>query len=232
MRTGVLLPHSLTAGSSHELVSWARTAEDLGFDSLGVRGRVVHDSLEPLVALSLVAASTRRIELVLSLTAPRLARPGILARQIAGLERASRGRLAVAVGADGESDPMASARQVQEHLDELPGRRTLVAASADVAARVLPLAGRGWVLTRGSAEQFAAGVLAVHDAWAFAGRPGHPRCLALVDVRGSEGAEVDAVRDALDAFERAGADEVLLEPASGSLRELERLAGLHSPALV
>ncbi len=97
MRTGVLLPSSVSS-SSRDLVAWARRAEDLGFDGLGVRGRIVHDSLEPLVALSLVAASTRRIGLFLHLPAPSLVRPRILARQIAGLEHTSRGRLTVAVG--------------------------------------------------------------------------------------------------------------------------------------
>jgi hypothetical protein len=99
MRTGVLLPSSVLRASSRDLVAWARTAEDTGFDSLGVRGRIVHDSLEPLVALSLVAAATRRIELVLHLPALHLAQPRILARQIGSLDRASRGRLNVAVDA-------------------------------------------------------------------------------------------------------------------------------------
>ena len=97
MTIGVLLPSSVVA-SSRDLVAWARTAEDAGFDSLGVRGRLVRDSLEPLVALTLVAAATRRIELVLHLPALHLEQPRILARQIGGLDRASRGRLDVAVG--------------------------------------------------------------------------------------------------------------------------------------
>jgi len=171
MRTGALLPSSVGT-SSRDLVTWARRAEDLGFDSLGVRGRIVHDSLEPLVALSLVAASTRRIELFLHLPAPSLARPRILARQIAGLERASRGRLTVAVGGS------------------------------------------------------------VDDTWIFTGRDGCTHCVTVVHVRGSEGPELDAVRYDLDDFVRAGADDVLLSPASGDLRALERLADLRNLAVV
>jgi alkanesulfonate monooxygenase SsuD/methylene tetrahydromethanopterin reductase-like flavin-dependent oxidoreductase (luciferase family) len=172
MRTGVLLPHALAAGSSHDLVAWARTAEDLGFGALGIRGRITHDSLEPLVALSLLAASTRRIELFLHLPTMRRAQPLILTRQLAGLDRASRRRLILAAGG------------------------------------------------------------AVNDMWAFAGRSGHRSCLAVVHVRRTEGAELDAVRDALDALERAGADDVLLEPASADIRELEQLANLGALALV
>ncbi len=95
MRTSLLLPESLVGASSRALVDWARGAEDAGVDSIRVRGRLVHDSLEPLVALTLLAASTRRVELVLHLDVPHSARPRILARQLAGLRRASRGRLTV-----------------------------------------------------------------------------------------------------------------------------------------
>jgi alkanesulfonate monooxygenase SsuD/methylene tetrahydromethanopterin reductase-like flavin-dependent oxidoreductase (luciferase family) len=171
MRTGVLLPHSLSTSSSHDIVAWARTAEDMGFDSLGVRGRIVHDSLEPLVALSLVAASTRRIELLLHLPNVRRARPIILTRQLSGLERASRRRLTLAAGA-------------------------------------------------------------AENTWAIAGRDGRRRCLAVVDAFQTGDAGVTGVRDALDACERAGADDVLLAPTSNDLRALERLVDLRAPALV
>ena len=171
MRTGVLLPCSV-GSSSRNLVAWARRAEDLGFDSLGVRGRIVHDSLEPLVALSLVAAATRRIKLFLHLPAPSPARPRILARQIAGLERTSRGRLTVAVGGS------------------------------------------------------------VDDTWIFTGGDGCTRFTTVVHIRGSEGMELDAARYDLGDFVRAGADDVLLSPASGDVRALETLADLRNPAFV
>lgn len=99
MRTGVLIPSPVVASSRH-LVPWARTAEDAGFDVLAVRGRIVLESLEPLVALSLVAAVTRGIEIVVHLDVPHVSPPRILARQIAALDRASRGRVNVAVGTD------------------------------------------------------------------------------------------------------------------------------------
>ncbi len=96
MRTGVLLPSPVAPAG--DLVAWARTAEDAGFDCIGVRGRIVLDSLEPLVALSLVAAVTRRIGIVVHLDVSDGDRPRVLARQIAALDRASRGRVNIAVG--------------------------------------------------------------------------------------------------------------------------------------
>ena len=54
----------------------------------------------------------------------------------------------------------------------------------------------------------------------------------MVDVFQTEDAGVTGVRDALDACERAGADDVLLAPTSIDLRALERLVDLRAPALV
>ena len=167
MHIGLLLPRALAAASSRELVAWARAAEDAGFDGLGVRGRIVHDSLEPLVALSLVAASTRRIELVLHLPALHLTQPRILARQIGGLDRASRGRLNVAV-----------------------------------------------------------------CGWTFTDRDGLPRRLSVVDCPATSGAVLDGVREVLDDYERAGADDVLLEVPSMTTRDLERLAAVRTALTV
>ena len=172
MRTGVLLPDSLATGSSRDLVAWARTAEDVGFDSVGVRGWIVRDSLEPLIALSLLAASTQRVELLLHVPTVRRAQPLILTRQLSCLERASRRRLTVAAGG------------------------------------------------------------ALDDTWVCAGRGGRRRCIPVVDVCGMEGAELDAVSDVLDQFERSGADDVLLDPPSSDLLDLERLANLGALALV
>ena len=93
-----LLPPPLTAGSSRDLVAWVRDAEGAGVDVIALHGRVVRDSLEPLVALTLVAATSRRAELVLHLSTQALARPRILDRQLTALHRASRGRLTLASG--------------------------------------------------------------------------------------------------------------------------------------
>src|SRR5690242_12012992 len=98
MRTGVFLPTTMPGTTGGQLVAWARAAEDHGFASLAVAGRVVHDCYEPLVALTLAAAATRRIELVTTLQAAPLHHPGILARQSTSLDRASGGRLTIAVG--------------------------------------------------------------------------------------------------------------------------------------
>ena len=64
MRTGLFLPNTVPGTTGRQLLDWATTAEQRGFESLGVIDRVVYDSYEPLVALSLAAAVTERVELV------------------------------------------------------------------------------------------------------------------------------------------------------------------------
>lgn len=240
MRTGVFLPTTMPGTTSGQLVAYARAAEDHGFASLAVAGRITHDCYEPLVALTLAAVATRRIELVTTLQAAPLHHRGVLARQGTSLDRASGGRLTIAVG----GDPSA---QVDATLGELAGRRTLVTGEPRAAARTLATRAGGWVQAAGSAADFEAGYLTVHDAWACAGRPGRPRGVAVLHAALGEDAELlaltapapvattaDAVREHLAAFEEAGASDVLICPCSSDLRELDLLAkaALGAPALV
>ena len=234
MRTGVFLPTTMPGTTSGQLVAWARAAEDHGFASLAVADRVVHDCYEPLVALTLAAASTRRIELVTTLQAAPLHHRGILARQSTSLDRVSSGRLTIAV---------AGRSGVDATLDELSGRRVLVAGDPDDAARTLATRAGGWLLAASGAEDFESGYVAVHDAWACAGRPGRPRGIAVLHAALGDDAELlaltapapvattmDAVREHLAAFEEAGASDVLICPCSSELRQLDLLAEAAFPA--
>jgi probable F420-dependent oxidoreductase len=117
MRFGLSLPHygfSLGGGrpiTHEELVSWARRAESLGFDSVWVSdhffysfGRYGADpapiaSLEPLTALAALATATERVRLgVLVLGAP-FRHPALLAKTAATIDRISGGRLELGLGA-------------------------------------------------------------------------------------------------------------------------------------
>jgi alkanesulfonate monooxygenase SsuD/methylene tetrahydromethanopterin reductase-like flavin-dependent oxidoreductase (luciferase family) len=240
MRTGVFLPATIPGTTSGQLVAYARAAEDHGFAGLAVSGRVIHDCYEPLVALTLAAVATRRIELVTLVQAAPLHHRGILSRQGASLDRVSGGRLTVAVGGDrGDA--------VDLTLDELTGRRTLVTGDPHAAARTIATRAGGWVQSSGTAAAFEAGYLAVHDAWACAGRPGTPRGVAVLHAALGDDVELlaltasapvattmDAVREHLAAFEKAGASDVLVCPCSSDLRRLDLLAkaALGAPALV
>jgi probable F420-dependent oxidoreductase len=117
MRFGLSLPHygfSLADGrpiTHQRLVSWARRAEALGFDSVWVSdhffysfGRYGADpspiaSLEPLTALAALAMATERVRLgALVLGAP-FRHPALLAKTAATIDRISGGRLELGLGA-------------------------------------------------------------------------------------------------------------------------------------
>ncbi len=230
MRTGVFLPATTPGTTSGQLVAWARTAEDHGFGSLAVSGRIVHDCYEPLVALTLAAVATRRIELVTLVQAAPLHHRGILARQGTSLDRVSGGRLTIAVGGDDRG-------AVDLTLDELTGRRTLVTGDPRATSRTLATHAGGWVQAAGTAADFAQGYLTVHDVWACADRPGRPRGVAVLHAALGDDAQLlaltvpapvattmDAVREHLAAFEEAGAADVLICPCSSDLRQLDLLA--------
>ena len=77
-----------------------------GYDSIWLSDRIVSDrfSLEPLIALSMVAAYSDRLKFGTSVLALPLRNPVVLAKQIATLDYLSRGRFFPAVGL-GQEDP-------------------------------------------------------------------------------------------------------------------------------
>ena len=77
-----------------------------GYDSIWLSDRIVSDrfSLEPVVALSMVAAYSQRMKFGTSVLAMPLRNPVVLAKQIATLDFLSQGRMLPAVGL-GQEEP-------------------------------------------------------------------------------------------------------------------------------
>ena len=188
MRTGVFLPNTVPGTTGRQLIDWATTAEQRGFDSLGVIDRVVYDSYEPLVALSLAAAVTERVELVTNILISPLRNAGILAKQADSLDRASGGRLTLGLGVGLREDDFTACdidiavrgAKLDQHMRQLAGRRLLIGGEAQHAGRRLMTSGDGWTMMIGSPDQFAAGITEVRNRWADAGRAGSPRAMAVM----------------------------------------------------
>src|ERR1700761_1139963 len=101
LRIGVMPPLAAEgwAGADlRRLVDFARTVEDLGFDSLWANDSLVRPRIEALTFLSAAAAVTDGITLGTAALQPVLRRPVQTAQVLASIDRLSRGRLAVAVG--------------------------------------------------------------------------------------------------------------------------------------
>ncbi|HLH70668.1 MAG TPA: LLM class flavin-dependent oxidoreductase [Candidatus Dormibacteraeota bacterium] len=110
MRVGVALEEyelaSGRAASLRELTRQAQRAEELGFDSVWVmdhfwieRDGRRRGTLEPLVALSHLAARTRHVQLGVLVLCNPFRHPGQLAREVATLAEAADGRLILGLGA-------------------------------------------------------------------------------------------------------------------------------------
>jgi len=109
LRFGIYLPSYVMPGKSAPTVdflqSFARRAEDVGFDSLWVIDhlfdappsyRVVY--MEPITSLALVAGATRRIRLGTGILILPLRDPVVTAKAIANLDVTTGGRLIFGVG--------------------------------------------------------------------------------------------------------------------------------------
>jgi alkanesulfonate monooxygenase SsuD/methylene tetrahydromethanopterin reductase-like flavin-dependent oxidoreductase (luciferase family) len=238
MRTGILLPTTVADMTGEQVLAWARSAEERGFDSLGLLDRSCAEGHDSLVALSMAAAVTERIELVANVLIGPLCDAEMLARQAASLDRASGGRLTLGIGLREERaategiDAWQRGRLLDEHLAHLVGKAVVLSGGARQVARRIATGGHGWLTTSGGPDQLAAGVIAVHHSWACAGRPGRPRSIAILALD-SVSPIPDAVRSALSDFDQAGADDVLIAPRSADLAQLDLLAdvALTAPAL-
>lgn len=117
MRVGIALPHydfSYPDGrpaSVSATVGWAVRAEELGFDSVWMSDHFFLDltkyggpatrfgSVEPLTALAVAAAGTRRVRLGTLVLCYAFRPPATLAKVAAALDQASGGRLDLGLGA-------------------------------------------------------------------------------------------------------------------------------------
>ena len=116
MRFGLALPHygfSLPSGetSFSRVATWAKRAEDLGFDSVWVSDHFFYSfarygagpapiaSLEPLTTLAGIAAVTNRIRLGTLVLCSAFRHPALLARIAASIDLLSDGRLDLGLGA-------------------------------------------------------------------------------------------------------------------------------------
>ncbi|MGV9636318.1 LLM class flavin-dependent oxidoreductase [Nocardia rhamnosiphila] len=86
------------------LLDWARRADAGPFSTLGLLDRLVYDNPEPLVALSVLAGATSRINVQTEVLLAPLRDTALLAKQVAPLDRMSGGRLVLGLGVGGRAD--------------------------------------------------------------------------------------------------------------------------------
>lgn len=107
MKFGITVPNYGKYASKSEIVKIAQIAEELGFDSIWVSDHVIipdaHKGFgnvfyDPFIALSYIAAKTRKIKLGTSVIVLPYRNPVVMAKMISTLDNLSDGRIILGVG--------------------------------------------------------------------------------------------------------------------------------------
>jgi alkanesulfonate monooxygenase SsuD/methylene tetrahydromethanopterin reductase-like flavin-dependent oxidoreductase (luciferase family) len=228
MHIGIGLPSHISHVSGPLTAQWARRAEQCGFADLAAIDRLVYESLDSIVALSVAAGATTEIGLMTNVLLAPLHPAVLLAKQVATLADASGGRLTLGLGVGSRPDDYTAAgvdyRRRGRILDEtvavlrdtcdaktVSGDKPLSPAPvripilfggrADATIRRAATIGDGW--TAGALRDYAnQSVLAdrVRAAWAEAGRAGRPRLQASVNFAFGDADIVAAGRVHLQSY--------------------------------
>jgi alkanesulfonate monooxygenase SsuD/methylene tetrahydromethanopterin reductase-like flavin-dependent oxidoreductase (luciferase family) len=119
MKIGIGLPSTIPGTPGPLLVDWARRAEERGFTSLATIDRIAYPSYESLIALAAAGAVTERIELLTNILLAPTRNPVLLAKEAAGVDQLSGGRLTLGLGVGTREDDYVAA----ERDFETRGRR-------------------------------------------------------------------------------------------------------------
>jgi alkanesulfonate monooxygenase SsuD/methylene tetrahydromethanopterin reductase-like flavin-dependent oxidoreductase (luciferase family) len=111
MKTGIGLPNTIPGTPGSLLLDWGRRAEERGFTSLATIDRVAYPSYESLVALSAAAAVTERVELFTNILLAPTRSPVLLAKEAAGIDQISGGRLTLGLGIGTREDDYVAAER-------------------------------------------------------------------------------------------------------------------------
>lgn len=209
MHIGIGLPSHVAHAPGPLTAQWARRAEQRGFAHLAAIDRLVYESLDSIVALSVAAGATTEIDLMTNVLLAPLYPAVLLAKHVTSLAEASGGRLTLGLGIGSRPDDYIAAgvdyRRRGRILDQtvavlrdtcdakaVAGDKALGPAPvripilfggrADATIRRAVTIGDGW--TAGALRDYAnQSVLAdrVRAAWSEADRPGRPRLEASVN---------------------------------------------------
>jgi len=208
MKIGIGIPNQVRNMRPDVVPAWARLAEEAGFASLTTVGRQAYPGLSDTVALAAAAAVTSRVELISGVLLATTWPGPLLAKELAGIDGVSGGRLTVGLGVGQRPDDFIAEgygakgrgarmdRDLETYRDLWRGE--LVGGGPNPAVpsgtRQIPMLfggfatavmdrmarwGEGYIGGSVPAPMAAPAFDAARDAWRRAGRAGAPRLVAL-----------------------------------------------------
>jgi alkanesulfonate monooxygenase SsuD/methylene tetrahydromethanopterin reductase-like flavin-dependent oxidoreductase (luciferase family) len=208
VKIGIGLPNQVRGTEPAIIPSWAAQAEQAGFPILATIGRIAYPGVMDTVALAAAAASTRSAELLSAVLLGPVWPPVLLAKEAAGIDAISGGRLTLGLGvgirpddfvADGRGMAARGKRFDQDlgvYQRVWKGERIGDGPNAAMTpgAREIPLMfgghstasyermarwGKGYIGGSVPAPMVAPSFEAARAAWDKGGREGPPRLVAL-----------------------------------------------------
>jgi alkanesulfonate monooxygenase SsuD/methylene tetrahydromethanopterin reductase-like flavin-dependent oxidoreductase (luciferase family) len=208
MKIGIGLPNQVRGTQPTVIPAWAAQAEQAGFSTLGTVGRIAYPGIMDTVALAAAAGATQSIGLFSNILLAPVWPAALLAKETAGIDEISGGRLTLGIGAGIRDDdfvvdgfgPRDRGRRFDrdleiyrdvwngEHLEGSPN------PAVTEYARPIPLIfggqskpafgrmarwGIGYVGGAAPASMVTESFDAARAAWKAAGREGEPRLVAI-----------------------------------------------------
>lgn len=109
MDISLALPNMIPGATGATLLEWSAIAEERGFAGLAATERLVYPGYDPLIALAGAAGATSRIRLMTNVLIAPLRSAAELAKQTAGLDQLSGGRLVLGLAPGVREDDFAAA---------------------------------------------------------------------------------------------------------------------------
>ena len=243
MKIGTGLPNQVRNMRPEVVPAWARLAEEAGFTALTTVGRYAYPGISDTVALAAAAAVTSRIELLPGvLLGPTWPAP-LLAKELAGIDGISGGRLTLGLGVGQRPDDFVAEgygfkargarfdKDLETFRDVWQGKPVgdSVKPAVPAGTRQLPMLfggfapaalarmarwGEGYIGGSIPAAMAAPMFEGARNAWREAGREGSPRLIALVYYALGDGEAGRA--NVYDYYDTEGASQ-FAELASGAL---------------
>ena len=208
MKIGIGLPNQVRDVNPAIIPAWAQRAERAGFSTLGTIGRIAYPGVMDTVALAAAAGATTTIGLTTHVLLATVWPGELLAKELAGIDGVSGGRLTVGIGLGGRPDdfvvgglgPKGLGKRLDRDLESYRALWTgqpvgggdnpgvpagtrevplLIGGTAPASFTRMAKWGKGYI-AGGMPASYAAGFFdQARAAWKDAGREGEPHLAAI-----------------------------------------------------